>query len=159
MNKICFTLFALAFLALSCDNRAIIDQYVVVPDQSWDHKSNVEIPVQINDQNQKYDIYFNFRHAGTYPYSNLFIQFHMREPGELDAEITERFELKLAEPDGKWTGKGVGGKYSHQQLLFEGYQFRDTGLYHVSLEQHMREDKLLGVNAVGIRIVKSQPKT
>lgn len=145
-------IFALGILILvtSCTDTAVLDENVAIADNTWHYDDQPELTAHITDTRQRYDIYLNLRHTPDYRYSNIFMLVHQSGPGIQDT--TERFELSLAEPDGRWLGRSTGSMYAHQRLIKENVHFPDTGLYHFIIEQNMRENPLRGVADVGIRV-------
>jgi gliding motility-associated lipoprotein GldH len=87
-----------------------------------------------------------------YKYSNLFVLFTIQGPKE-KAE-TQRLEFKLAEADGKWLGSGLGDIFSNQIKVMENVKFPRKGVYSFSVEQNMRDNPLLGIEDIGVRVEK-----
>ena len=63
-------------------------------------------------------------------------------------------ECILAEPSGKWLGKGISNVRDCQVLLRRGLRFPQKGNYVFEFEQAMREKELAGIMDIGLRIVK-----
>ena len=93
----------------------------------------------------------DIRHTPEYAFSNLFVLIHQQGPDK--KRYTFRKEVKLAKPDGKWTGKSSGSLYNNQTIIHNDYQFPDTGLYIVSIEQHMRENPLKEITDIGLKVI------
>ncbi|MGV3763496.1 gliding motility lipoprotein GldH [Parapedobacter sp.] len=142
--------FILGMLVISCTDTALLDKNVAIADNTWYYDSQPQLTAHIVDTNRRYDIYLNLRHTPDYRYSNIFLLVHQSGPGMQDT--TERFELHLAEPDGRWLGRSTGSMYAHQKLIKENIHFADTGLYHFTIEQNMRENPLREIADVGLRI-------
>lgn len=143
-----------ALLLASCTDSALVDRNVTIADRAWHYDDRPSVAAHITDTNTRYDLYINLRHTPDYRYANIFILLHQQTPDGRDT--AERFELRLAEPDGRWLGRGSGSVYAHQQLVKENVRFPDTGKYVFAFEQNMRENPLLEVTDVGIRIDLSQ---
>jgi len=141
----------LGAFATSCTDNALLDQHVAIKDHVWYYDNQPRITAHITDTATRYHIYLNLRHTPDYKYANIFVLLHQRYPNGRDT--TERFELQLAEPDGRWLGRGGGSVYAHQQLIKESVRFPDTGNHVFSIEQNMRENPLREITDVGIRIV------
>ncbi len=137
-------------LLTSCTDNAVLDRHVAIADRAWRYDDQPRMVAHITDTTKRYNIYLNLRHTPDYKYSNIFILFHQNQPGGRDT--TERFELQLAESDGRWLGRGAGSIYAHQQLVKENVLFTDTGKYVVVIEQNMRENPLREISDVGIRV-------
>ena len=135
---------------MGCTDTAVLDQNVAIEDRAWHYEDQPELTAHITDVTRPYHLYLNLRHTPDYRYSNVFILLHQHAPDGRDT--TERIELTLAEPDGRWLGRGNGSVYTHQQLIKESVRFPDTGNYVFRLEQNMRENPLREFTDVGIRI-------
>ena len=140
----------MGLLAGACTDTAVLDQHVNITDQAWHYDDQPRLVAHITDSTQRYRIYLNLRHTPDYRYSNIFLLIHQTGPGIRDT--TERFELRLAEPDGRWLGRGTGSRYAHQELIKENVRFPDTGKYVFVIEQNMRENPLREINDVGLRV-------
>src|SRR5690606_8116036 len=143
-------LLIIGIILASCSDDALVDKSVAIAQHQWDYAHPAEVAVHVSDINQPYRIYLNLRHTPDYRYSNVFLLMHLRQPDGKDT--TERIELTLAEPDGRWVGRGVGSNYSFQELIKDNYRFADSGEYIFTLEQNMRENPLREITDVGIRI-------
>ncbi|MFC3199679.1 gliding motility lipoprotein GldH [Parapedobacter deserti] len=150
--SMCFLGFVM-FVA-SCTDTAVVDQNVAIPDHKWSYDNQPLITAHITDTTVYYDIYLNLRHTPDYRYANIFILLHQGYPDGTDT--TERFELQLAAPDGRWLGRGSGSVYAHQQLIKESVRFPDTGNYVFAIEQNMRENPLGEITDAGIRIAPAE---
>ncbi|SKB68393.1 gliding motility-associated lipoprotein GldH [Parapedobacter luteus] len=145
-----YGLLGMMIFAASCTDTAVLDQNVPITDRAWHYDDQPRLTAHITDAGKHYNIYLNLRHTPDYKYSNIFVLLHQHHPDGSDT--TERFELRLAEPDGRWLGRGGGSLYAHQQLIKEAVRFPDTGNYVFVIEQNMRENPLREVADVGIRI-------
>ncbi|UIR55738.1 gliding motility lipoprotein GldH [Sphingobacterium sp. SRCM116780] len=138
-------------LFVSCDSNTIIDENVNIDNKEWTYLNKPTFKVHISDATKKYDVLLNVRHTAQYPYANLFVLVH--EKGLKTKEYSYRKELKLAEEDGKWTGKSAGSLYTHQTIIHKDYVFPDTGIYQFSFEQNMRDNPLKEIHDVGLQII------
>lgn len=145
-------LLALAFSLTACDPNRVFEDYKTIEASSWSYKNQPEFLIDIEDTTVGYNLYFNIRNNGNYPYSNLWVRMHIQEPGK--KERSERFEFTLAEPDGRWLGSGIGDIYSNQILLQENVRFQRKGIYTIRWEQNMRDEPLNGIEDVGMRVEK-----
>lgn len=137
----------IAFLIEGCSHHALLDEFKAIPKQSWNYSETPVFDVHIADNNQAYKLKINARITADYRYSNLFLLVHQQGPGmEL---LTKRVELKVADKDGRWLGRGVGSLYSYQIAYDNNYLFPDTGVYVFRLEQNMRDNPLKGVSDIG----------
>ena len=78
----------------------------------------------------------NLRNDLDYPYSNIFLFLKTTFPGGQFAMDT--IECQLADPDGKWTGSGMGRVRFNRFLFQKGVQVQAGGTYVFDFEQAMR---------------------
>lgn len=139
------------FCLLSCNRSALIDEFRPVPNQAWNYAFNPEFKVDVKDNKVPYRLKMNVRLTTDYRYANLFVLVHQRNAkGESNSK---RVELKMADKDGRWLGKGIGSLYSYQIAYNTNYHFPDTGTYYFKIEQNMRDSPLKGVSDVGICVI------
>ncbi|MFD2906171.1 gliding motility lipoprotein GldH [Sphingobacterium anhuiense] len=143
--------FILIILLGACDSNTIIDKNVNINNKEWLHSDKPSFNIHISDISKKYDVWLNVRHTAKYPYSNLFVLVH--EKGPKTKEYSYRKALKLAEADGKWTGKSAGSLYTQRSLIHQNYTFPDTGIYQFIFEQNMRDNPLVEISDVGLNIM------
>lgn len=148
-----FILLVVVFFS-ACDQKRVFESYDTLKEDAWYINQRPSYFVDISDTSSEHTIYFNIRHTGKYKYSNLFVLFTIQGPNA-KAE-TQRLEFKLAEADGKWLGSGLGDIYSNQIKIMENVKFPRKGVYSFTLEQNMRDNPLLGIEDVGVRIERSK---
>lgn len=144
----------LVLFLLSCSNGALVDEFRPVPNQSWNYAFTPEFKVDIKDTHVPYKLKLNLRLTADYRYANLFVLVHQRN--SKNGSTTKRVELKVADKDGRWLGKGIGSLYSYQIAYNAGYHFPDTGTYYFKIEQNMRDSPLKGVSDVGICVIPEE---
>ncbi|SEN23203.1 gliding motility-associated lipoprotein GldH [Mucilaginibacter gossypiicola] len=148
-------LLLITMLAGSCtDPNSIIDTNTEIADHNWSYVNRANFDVKINDEKVAYNQYLNLRVTGNYKYSNIFVLVNQISPDK--KAHTTRFEVKLANPDGEWLGKGSGNLYSYQVLLRKDYHFPAKGIYRFQIEQNMRDNPLHEISDVGLRVEKAQ---
>ena len=143
-------LFAMGFCGCS-DPGAVIDNNTALPNKVWPYNNRVGYNFKIDDAGARYNFYINLRVTGDYKYSNLFVL--VSDPVKKGA--VARYELKLAQPDGQWLGKGSGNLYSFRIPFKSNYKFPAAGIYHIRIEQNMRDNPLHNVSDVGLRVEKA----
>jgi len=146
---------SLLLFAGCTDKNAVIDQNTEVADHNWTYLNRFGFPVKIEDEKQAYTVYMNLRVTGDYKYSNLFVLISQTGPDKKTAP--KRYEMKLANKDGEWLGKGSGNLYSYQVPFLIDYKFPVKGTYTFVIEQNMRDNPLREVSDVGIRVEKNIP--
>lgn len=143
-----------AVLLGSCDRSRVFDKNKDVDQEGWIKEDFVKFEVDIKDSLQPYNVFVNVRNTTEYNYSNIYFFIRTLVPGGQEAADT--INCWLAQPDGKWLGSGMG-KYRDSQIpLLINVRFPRAGKYVFELEQAMREEKLKGIAAVGIRVEKAK---
>jgi len=135
-----------------CRSRALFDDNKSFPDHVWKSGQIVRFDVPLNDIHSSCKFYLNIRHSTSYRYSNLFLFINTTFPDGNEARDT--VECILAEPSGKWVGKGISDIRDNQVLLRRGIRFQQQGTYIFEIEQAMRDPELEGIMDVGLRIEK-----
>lgn len=147
-----FVGFGLLFFALACVDQPFYDVYKSTANRQWHHHEKQTFQVHIDNNSRKYNVWVHTRHTGEYNFTNLFLLAREMGPGLKDTSY--RYELKLATPDGRWTGKIAANLYENKLLLKENYTFPDTGVYTFEIEQNMRTNPILNITDVGLKIIE-----
>ncbi len=152
-RKILF--FILLFvIIISCKNNNIIYlKNKSLPDKTWEQNNIIKFNVHIEDTLSKYNFYVNIRNTSDYGFCNLFIFLKTLYPDGNNSIDT--IEFILAGPDGKWLGKGKN-IIDNKILLKTNLSFPKAGNYSFEFTQAMRENKLKGIEDIGIQIEKIQ---
>jgi len=136
----------------SCDDTSIFEANHKIDHSEWDRDIIATFEFDIEDTNSVYELYLNFRHGGDYPYRNLYLFTHFKDPDGKKA--TDTAQMLLADSRGVWMGKGIGGIYDYQFKFKEGNLFPRKGKYTIQIEQAMRTEVLLNVTDIGVDIKK-----
>lgn len=148
---------AILIIAVSCDTNRVYENNVDFPNESWHKDSLVTFEVDITDSLAIYNMYINCRingQYGKYDYSNLYLFVDTYLP--YNHEVIDTLECILADPDGRWLGKGFGNIWSNKIPYRMNFKFPYSGHYTFTLEQAMREETLKHVTSAGIRIEKAR---
>jgi len=137
----------------SCDRNMVYDQFNVVEGEGWTWSEVQEYSPVIEDTLALYNVYLQVRHKGNYPVSNLYMFVHLEGPR--GQSVVDTVNFVLAEPDGRWIGKGLGDMKELRLLYKKNVRFPDPGTYRVSVEQGMRIPSV-PVMDIGLRIEKSE---
>ncbi len=139
----------LILLLSSCDPTMVYDHYQQPEDGLWKWTDAREFKVDLTDTVSMHNIYLQLRHTVDYPMSNLYIFVHVKGPsGQL---LKDTVNMILANPDGRWIGKGTGNLRELRLLYRKNTKFGQQGTYTFTLEQGMRNPEL-PVTDLGIRI-------
>ena len=144
----------LAMLLTACGQGIVYQSDTEVPDGKWSQAWQPEFAFDITDTVNAHDVFIDLRHTGDYPFSDLYLFSTVTGPGLPSAHDT--VECLLADPSGRWYGKGLGYIKSAHVLYKLNKRFPKAGRYSIQLEQGMRVDPLEGVIDVGISVEKSR---
>lgn len=147
-----FLLFFPVLFFAACDPGAVYDNNKNLPGNVWKSGQIIRFDVELEDTVSIHKFYLNLRHGTEYRYANIFLFISSTFPDGTEARDT--LECILADPAGKWLGKGISNIRDNQVLLRRGLRFPQQGTYIFEFEQAMREPELEGIMDVGLRIVK-----
>ena len=154
MSKRLLILPLLALLAVACNPNQVFEQNTDFANFSWDVQKKPAFAFAIADTLAHYDVYFNVRNAASYPYYNLFVKATLLGP-DGPAGTPRLHQMLLMDPKtGEPRGSGTGDIYDHSILALPNQRFGRAGRYTLTLEQYMRQDRLPGLMAVGVRVMK-----
>lgn len=146
---------AMLFMVSSCTENNLVDTNEGIAENNWTYAKSAKASFEIKDVNKLYNIYFKLRHTADYRYANLFVLAHLKGNG---LNRNTRYEFKLAHSDGAWLGKGSGDIFSNNFTLLSNYRFAKPGKYEIEVEQNMRDNPLIGISDVGIKVAESEQK-
>ncbi len=139
-----------------CTTSPVYQKQYAVSGAEWQSSFQPEFSIEIKDTQSNYKTYFILRHDESFPFSNIWLKLYVQAP---DSEVytpTERVDLLLATPQGKWLGKNIGNIWEQKQFIpinIKTY-FTQPGIYKIKVEQIMRTDPLPSVLNVGLNIEK-----
>lgn len=141
----------------ACTDAVVFQEDAEVPSGRWVRNWQPEFTFNIGDTLSPHDLYLDLRHTGDYPYSNFYSFITLTTPG--GERHTDTVECTLADPTGRWFGKGTGFIFSDRFRAHVLYKLRDrfpqAGEYRLRIEQAMRTDTLDGIIDVGISVERS----
>lgn len=153
--KISKLLFFSAFIILfGCDNQVVFEQNLSFTNETWHKDSTLNFEVEITDSLAIYNVYINNRISGQYQYSNMYLFINTEIP--YNNFLRDTLECILAEPSGKWLGKGFGSVWTNQIPYRKNIRFPYAGKYKFIIEQAMRDTTLNHVLDAGVRIEKAK---
>ncbi len=120
----------------------------------WAASEKPDIAFEISDTLSLYNIYIVLRHSDAYHFNNIYIRATVKEPGEPTGRSGD-YDLQLATNGKGWTGTAMDDIHEARLLIQPKTRFRKAGVYHVTLEQLMREDPLKNVLSAGLRVEKT----
>ena len=145
MMRLLFGFFLIVGLS-SCEGDALINDFTSIDGGAWKYGETIENKVEIQDTSKAYQLSVNVRHEVDYEWANLFCLLHIQHPD--GKKFEQRINLVLAEPDGKWKGKGIGS-IKEARIPVALVKFPKKGTYSFQLEQNMRLNPLKGIEDIG----------
>lgn len=137
----------------SCDPTRLFEENIDFEDKAWLSDDVIVFDFHVPESRSRYNIYFNLRNTMEYPHYNIYISFKLKDSLNqvLHQELVnfDLFDAKSGDPLGK---SGLGDIFDHQFLLLENYEFQETGLKRLELQQYMRYDSLPEIISTGMRI-------
>jgi len=143
----------LSLLLTSCGKKYLYDDVHTLPADGWNKNQKERFIFNVPDTTCTFLFYLDLRNEIDYRYSNLYVFMETQFP---NGNITrDTLECILAEPSGKWTGRGYGRLKENMILLNPTIKFPLKGSYTIDIEQAMRDEILEGITDVGIRIERN----
>lgn len=137
-------------LASACVKQTVYHTYQSIPAQGWNKGDTLVFQVPIPDSLKTLKLFAEVRNEGRYPYQNLYlvVSHNLQDSAVFQVDT---LEFTLADREGKWTGTGWAGLF--QSTLPIGTLFmQHPGNYTFNVSQGMKDEQLVGIRDVGIRI-------
>lgn len=138
-------------LLAGCATIDLYEKSVAIPKHEWQRAYQPSFDFTIKDTSARYKIFLVLRHTEKYNFSNIYVNLYVKGPGQ-DSARKEQRDIILATAEKGWLASGMDDVYEHRSLLAE--QYLKAGDYHFTIEQIMRQDPLLHVLNVGLRLEK-----
>lgn len=140
----------------ACDENRVYEKNYDFANKAWPVDTIPTFEFEVQDTEQRYNIFWNVRNSIDYPYRNLYLTYYLEDTlGQsiaTDLHNMHLFDPKTGEP----YGSGLGDIFEHQIMALPNYKFDTAGVYRLRLEQYMRTDTLKDILSVGVRVEKAQ---
>ncbi len=153
MHKVSILIFLI--LITSCDSTAFFREYNSFS-KGWSSSEAVSFSIS-QIPKTPLNIYVQIRNDNDYPYSNLFLIAELRD--SVQRIFRDTLEYAMADPQGKWLGKGFLDVKESKLWWKEGWIPEHEGPYYVDLFQRVRNNGdvegvhlLEGILNVGIAV-------
>ena len=143
-----FILFLSAIITISCKSPDTFEKYEELPDETWNRYKVVEFTTQIPDSGF-YQISLCLRHTTDYEMANLWCFISTRSTAA--RELKDTVNIRIAEADGRWLGRGCSIKTIEQSLSRNPVHL-PQGKVTFRIEQGMRIEELKGIKNIGIKV-------
>jgi gliding motility-associated lipoprotein GldH len=151
----------------SCTTIDLYEKVAPVPKHQWQSNFRPKFTFTIKDTTVPYQAFVILRHNNQYKYNNIWVNLWVKPPFDTVQKLS--LELPLANKEG-WLGSGMDDVFEHRvrlgnemeklspvQMSTDGFYFTRSGEYTFTLEQVMRDNPLLHVMNVGLRLEKKTP--
>lgn len=156
-----YTLILVSILLLAgCMPSPYYQKTYTIPQNAWQYNFQPSFKVDVTDTSCFYNIFMVVRHTDAYPFSNVWVVVHIKQPGDT-ASQQMRIEVPLSTAKGEWLGRGMGEIWEQRLLMTaigDKSILHKKGTYEISLEQNMRVNPLPDMLQVGLRIEKGAPR-
>jgi gliding motility-associated lipoprotein GldH len=137
-------------IIISCQYSSIYDKYKSVPVKGWHKDSVIVFNFSVSDTLQDYNMVLCIRNDVNYKFSNLWLFIEIS--GSDRTAVVDTFEIVLANPSGKWMGRGIAGIKSREVVYRRNVTFHAQGEYVVKIRHGMRQKNLKGIHDLGLRV-------
>lgn len=149
-----FILFSILITGLiSCSETPYYEKVYSFDNNEWKQDQKSVFKVSIDDTSSVYRFVLTLRTTSEYKYSNIWLFWNSETP--LKEKVREPFEMKIANPDGSWTGKN-SGTVVENQLTFASKKIAVPGEYIFTIEQAVTESVLDDVLDIGLSVYKER---
>lgn len=132
-----------------------------VPAQGWLYSMPLEFEADsLSDSIVSGPLVLTLRHAADYPYRNVWLEVEQAHSERVADTASERivrhvrrdtFEMMLADPFGRWYGRGMGASMRLTDTVAPHYSLRRGAT--LNIRHIMRTDTLPGIEQVGLMIL------
>jgi gliding motility-associated lipoprotein GldH len=131
----------------------LYEKNVSIPKHEWSSSFRPQFKFDIQDTTTAYDIFIVLRHDEKYNWNNLWLELATKVPGDTMIR-KEKYELGLANNNG-WLGVAMDDIYEQRIRITprEGVALK-KGEYEFTIGHIMREDPLLHMMNIGLRVEK-----
>ena len=153
LNKTNYFLFALMCLILlaNCKQIDLQEQNINIPNNKWESTLILKDSFNIKDSTSLYDVFIVLRHTDAYEYNNIWLSIGLQELGK-DMNV-QKLNINLANDAKGWDGVGMNDIWEVRKKIISKKKL-NFGTYKISVGQIMRENPLLHVMNVGVRVEK-----
>jgi len=135
---------------LSCSQTVFYDQYQII-EGAWNKEKEFYFTYNIDDNSAHYNLHIHVRNNNRYQYQNLWLFCAEEQPvGPIQRDTVE---CLLADEYGEWYGTGIS--IFHLTIpIRTNYIFPHKGQYTFIIRQGMRDNRLRGIEEIGLTIEK-----
>jgi gliding motility-associated lipoprotein GldH len=137
----------------SCWKNNLYLENIPIDTNGWTAGQFIRFEVPVEDTQGAYSIFLQVRNDGRYETSNLWLFITTHSP--TGATLRDTLECRLADEEGRWQGRGSGGRFSLEIPYRYQVRFPEKGTYLFEIEHGMRTNTLSYITDLGLRIEKA----
>ena len=134
----------------SCGDGGIYSEMRALEEGVWSQQDTLTFEFEITDTVHYHHVKGLFRINSDYEYRNLYTKAILSGPN--DMVIEEVNNHNITDLKGEYLGSGMGKLKSYDLVLFDKLALKTPGKYTVQLLQFFRDQKLEGVQDVGLHV-------
>lgn len=144
-------LFVVCIGLISCNKGVVFDDVVSMPKSGWSDDSLAVFRVDISESTKNYDMWIQVRNDNTYAYANLWLFIDVISASD-GVMVRDTLDCVLAHPYGEWLGGGWGSLYTVDCPYRLNTKFATEGKYTFRISHGMRDESIIGIKSIGLRI-------
>jgi len=154
LNRLyCLLPIACCLLLSSCKQLDVYEKDSTIPKYEWQSNFMAKGSFTISDTTSAYNLYVVLRHTDAYKYNNIWLNIGSQFPG--DSVRHQKVNISLGEDATGWKGTGMNDIWEVRTLITEKPWYLKKGVYNFSIAQIMRDNPLLHIMSVGMRVEKA----
>ena len=143
-----------SFALTSCKQIDVFEKNTPIPKYRWQNNFKATGELAISDTSSFYNIYIVLRHTDAYKYNNIWLNVNVQS--KTQTIINQKLDIALAADATGWEGIAMNDIWEvRKRITAIPFKFTKKDNYQYSLTQLMRDNPLLHVMSVGIRVEKA----
>ncbi len=140
----------------ACSGNVVFEQKQELPAGRWQYADTLNFSFSIADTSALYNLYLGFEYTDSFPNQNLYLKLHTLFPDGKRQQKLRSFNL--FDGAGAALGQCSGRRCNLPVMLQENAFFKLPGTYVISLEQFGRQDAVPGIEAVELKVERTEKK-
>ncbi|WP_163319475.1 gliding motility lipoprotein GldH [Dysgonomonas sp. 520] len=143
------------FIFFSCGEREAYYHFHEIKNAQWSKNDTLTFVVDSSsiEVGVPYSVTIELVYDSNYPYRNLWL-YVQNNLGNSDVRKNDALQYMLCDEYGKWYGSGFGSLFQLPLGYMDSVIFKEKRNYTFSVVQGMRDEPLVGIDKLGIRIDK-----
>jgi len=149
-------IFLIFSILSSCRPEDSLVGIISIPESGWSSDKVLEFHLNQKQTRAKVDFLYQLQYDPEFHWENIWLSYQLQTPSG-DTLMQATGNLYLFEPGiGKPFGKGCRERLFMDAYFLKGIMLKDTGNYRLLVRHQMRTSNLKGIQALGIRMKKSE---